>query len=208
MATQAITSPYWVGNMGHMQRWELGGPEFPYVKETASQAYANDDLLYFDTNGTIAICTVDGGTPTLLNVGIAGQASKAATGTTGASVLLFPIRSSDLFIGNVHHETVGSAITALTDLAPATRTRAICKSSTVPTGAPAGTTWRVSKDAAAEGAADATGHVTIVGFPLRSRVGGVLSAIGDTYGLVLFRFNDWSLASDGNPNVRVLQLSS
>ncbi len=191
--------------MIHAQRWELGGPEYPHVKETASQTYAVDDLVYGDSNGTIAICTVDGGTPTLLNSVVAGQASKAATGVTGASVLLYPIRSTDLFIGNVHHETVGSAITALTDQFDV---RSICKSSTVPTGAPAGTTWRVSKDATPEGAADANGHVTIVGFPLRTRIGGVLAAIGDTYGLVLFKFNDWSMASDGNPNGRVLQLSS
>mgnify|MGYP001614795838 FL=1 len=191
--------------MGHMQRWELGGPEYPHVKETAAQTYAVDDLVYFDSNGTIAICTVDGGTPTLLNVVVAGHPSKAATGVTGGSVVLLPIKSSDLFIGNVHHETVGSAITALTDQGDV---RSICRSATVPTGAPAGTTWRVSKDAVPEGAADANGHVTIVGFPLRTRIGGVLAAIGDTYGLVLFKFNDWSMASDGNPNARVLQLSS
>ncbi len=192
MATQAISNPYWVGNMGHMQRWELGGPEYPHVKETASQAYLADDLLYFDSNGTIAICTVAGSTPDLLTSVVAGQPSKAATGVTGGSVLLYPIKSSDLFIGNVHHQTVGSAITALTDQCDV---RSICRSSTVPTGAPAGTTWRISKDASPEGASDANGHVTIVGFPLRTRIGGVLAAIGDTYGLVLFKFNDWSLSS-------------
>src|SRR5881396_2718500 len=115
MATMPIANPFWAGSMIHAQRWSLGGPEYPNVKETASQTYLTDDLVYYDSNGTIAICTVDGGTPTLLNSVVAGQPSKAATGTTGQSVLFWPIRSTDLFIMNVHHETVGSAITALTD---------------------------------------------------------------------------------------------
>lgn len=195
MATQVIIQPYYAGSTRHVQRWTLGGPEYPYIKETAAQTYGAGDLVYGDANGTIAICTVDGGTPTLLSSQVAGQASKAATGTTGGSVLLFGIMNDERFFMNIHHETPASAVGAQTDLFDQF---SICKS---------GGFWKASKDAAAESASLALGHGTFLGFALRHPVGGVINAITDIYCLALVKFNTWSLASDGDPNKRVLQLS-
>lgn len=207
MATQVIMQPYFTGNPKSTQQF-WGGPEYPHVKETASQSYAIGDLIYYDTNGTIAIATVDGGTPTLLTSVVAGQALKAATGTTGANVYFRQIKTGDLFIVNVHHETPASAVTTLTDLCDI---RGLCRSSTVPTGQPAGTTWRLSLDAAGESATLANGDMTIVGFPLKSPIGGVAAAIGDIYGLVLAQFNAWSQSTDAGSDPaprRILQLPS
>lgn len=195
MATQVIIQPYYAGSIGHLQRWTLGGPEYPLIKETAAQTYGAGDLVYGDANGTIAICTVDGGTPTLLNSQVAGQASKAATGTTGSSVLLFAIRNDERFFMNIHHETPASAVGAQTDLFDQL---AVCKS---------GGFWKASKDAAAESASLSNGHVTVIGFALRHPVGGTIIALTDIYPLAMVKFNTWSIATDGNPNQRVLQLS-
>lgn len=192
MATQTVIQPYYAGSLNHTQVSFWGGPEYPNVKETASQAYGIGDLLQFDTNGTVAIAGVDGGTPTLLATLVAGQAIKAATGTTGASVLFRVILATDLFFVNVHHETLATSVGALTDIGT---TRSIAKISGK---------WKVSKDADAEDADTAQGHVTILGCPLRHPVGGVVNAITDTHALLTVHFNAYSHASDGNPNDRVL----
>lgn len=181
----------------------MGGPEYPHIKETASQTYKVGDLLYGDSSGTIAIATVDGGTPTLLNGEVAGQAIKDASGTTGQNVLFRRIRSEDLFFFSVHHQTEASAITAQADLFDVL---GLCKSTLGVGGATVAASWRISKDAAGESATLANGDVRVLGIPLRHPIGGALLTIGDTFGLLLAKFNVISAASDGNPFRRVLQL--
>lgn len=192
MATQQVIQPYSAGSLIEQSPKFWGGPENPDVKETASQTYGVADLLYFDTNGTIAIATVDGGSPTLLNSEVAGQAVKAATGTTGTSVLFRVILATDLFFINVYHVTLGSSVGALTDIGDE---GTIAKASSV---------WRLSKDAGAVSSSLANGHVKIVGYPLRHPAGGVVNAITDTHALLTVHFNVWSMATDGNPNQKVL----
>lgn len=199
MATQTIMQPYYAGSQINRERWFVGGPEYTHIKETASQSYGIGDLLYADSNGTIAIATVDSGTPTLLSSPVAGIAIKKATGTTGQNVLFPAILCTDLFFMNVHHETPSSAVTAQTDLFDV---RSVCKSSGY---------WKVSKDAAGESATLAVGHVSILGFPLRHPIGQTLVTIGDIGGLVLVKWNVFSHSTDAGADpagIRVLQLSS
>src|SRR6266567_3659417 len=114
MATINRIQPYWAGSsLNDAESLFRGGLEYPHWKETASQTYGVGDMLYLDASGTIALCTLTG---TQLTSAIVGQAITAATGTTGASVFLRVIRPDDLFLMNVVHTTVASAVTAQTQL--------------------------------------------------------------------------------------------
>ena len=190
MATISRIQPYWAGNsLNATEPLFHGGPEALHWKETASQSYGVGDLLYLDTNGTIAICTLTG---TIHNSAIIGQAITAATGTTGASVFLRVIRPDDLFVMNVTHTTVASAVTVQTLLGLRKGLQKLVSC------------WGADIENAVEGAADALARVKIVDFPLRSPSGETV-AIGDVLGLELVNFVPFSMASDGNPNQFVLQ---
>lgn len=183
------TPSYYVGDA---VATAVGTGAMPYIKETASQTYGIGDLVYLDSNGTVAICTK---TSNKLNSAVLGVAARAASGTTGAPTYVMTIRPCDVFIMNVYHSTAASSVSALTQLGTV---RGIINVS--------GTSnrWAVDIENTAEDASTALGYVRIVGFPTGT-YNGVVQTIGDTNGLVLVQFNSWSLATDGNPNLRILQ---
>jgi hypothetical protein len=170
-----------------------GTGSMPYIKETASQSYAVGDLVYLDSNGTIAICT---NTSQKLNSQILGQAARAASGTTGAPTYVQVIRPCDVFIMNVFHGTPASSVTALTQLGVV---YGIFKHTT--------TSNRFTVDiqnTTVEDGTTALAKVRVVGFPTGT-YNGAVQAIGDTNGLVLVQFITFSIETDGGNIVRNLQ---
>lgn len=154
------------------------------------------DLIYLDSNGTLAVCGV---TSTKLNTAIAGQACEAATGVTGTAVKFRAIRPDDIYAMNVFHATAASAITAQTQMGSVF---GIIK----PTAS--GSKWQVDiENTTTEDGTTALAKVMVVGFPSINPADGVANTIGDIYGLVLVRFLPFTIATDGAPFTRNLQLA-
>lgn len=198
--TQVLAQPRWFRNdlgaegpmlRGHGVSSTVGDGEEPYIKETASQTYDVGDLVYLDSNGTIAICTT---TSSKLNSAILGIAAKDATGTTGAPAFVHVIRESDVYVMNVLHSTVASSVTNQDQMGDV---YGIILSSGK---------WRVDiENTTVEDGATALARVKIVGFPVQTKHNNVVSTIGDTHGLVLVKFLPFSIATDGSPFTRILQ---
>lgn len=173
----------------------VGGEEYPHFKETASQSYNIGDLVYLDSNGTVAICTVS---TDRLNSKILGLAVKEATGTTGDDVLIQVIRPGDYFIMGVHHGTEASAVTAQTQLGAVF---GVDKQTVTGNGT---SIWCVNiEDAVTEADADLA-RVRCVGFPLKNPFdAGSLTrpAIGDVYGLMIVQFLMSNGPTDGADSV-------
>jgi len=178
-----------------------GGPEYPYFKETAGQTFKAGDLLYLDTNGTVAICTLTG---QQLNSKIVGQATKDASGVTGTQVYFRVIRPDGIWCMNVMHATAASAVTALTQLGALFGLR---KDTVTGNGT---NIWSVDIENAVTGATADLARVKVVGFPLKNPFdAGTLTrpAIGDIYGLVLVQFIMNASDTDGNPSLmNILQM--
>lgn len=169
-----------------------------YFKETASQSWTAGDLIYLDANGTLALATS--------TTAIAGQALGAASGVTARPVQFHVIRPDDVYVMNVYHGTAASAVTVLTQLANNSGagwalTRVAGSSSR----------WCVDiENTTVEDGSTALARVMIIGFhPKGVNTSGVEvdTAIGDTYGLVRVKFVPFSIASDGTPQTKVLQLA-
>ena len=204
MATQVRMNPRWHRNdlgaegpmlRGHAVSSTVGAGEEPYIKETAAQVYDVSDLVFFDTNGTIAVCTV---TTSRLDSAILGLAARDATGTTGAPAFVNVIRESDVYMMNVFHSTLALSVTNQDQLGDV---RGIILTGTVGTDSK----WHVDIENAVEGGADSLARVKIVGFPVQTKQNNVVSTIGDTHGLVLVKFLPFSAASDFLPFQRILQ---
>lgn len=184
-----------------------GGAMASYFKETASQSWVAGDLIYLDTNGTLAICTTSSNQ---LNSAIAGQALYSATGVTGTAVQFHPIRADEVYLMNVYHSTAASAVTAQTLLANNSGVGyAVIRASD---GSASGNCWMVDIENTAnlEDATHNLARVKIVGFELQTAIDStgnqVVPALGDIYGLVKVQFLTFSIASDGTPFQRLLQL--
>lgn len=179
----------------------MGGPEYPHFKETASQSYKAGDLVYLDTNGTVAICTLS---TDRLNSKVLGIAVKNATGTTGNEVYIQVIRPTDIFCMGVHHGTEASAVTAQTQLGSIF---GVDKQTVSGNGT---AIWCVNIEDAVTGASSDLARVKCVNFPLKNWFdAGSLTrpAIGDIYGLMLVQFIMNSCDTDGNPSLtNILQL--
>jgi hypothetical protein len=112
MATITPTQAQFLGNVRGGPAILAGGSEHSQIKETASQTYAAGAPVYKDSNGTIAVATASSNIVGLLY----GFAMKAATGTTGASVVVRPVKPGDRYIMNcVGTSTVITALTMLGD---------------------------------------------------------------------------------------------
>jgi len=175
-----------------------------YLKETASQSWKINDLLYIDTNGTIAICTTSSNS---LNSAIAGLALAKASGVTGQQVQLDVIRPDEIFQMSVWHSTAASAVTAQTNLTKIYRVR-------YDTAAlPAGTAgkWVVDiENTTTEDATTALAKVQVVRFyegraPTTTAGVDVMCSIGDIYGRVLCKFVHQTARTDGSNLVRNYQ---
>ena len=207
------TQPQWVdSNLNDTHPLMKGGPEEPYIYEAATQTYGVGDLVYVDSSGWIAICTLTG---VRLNSAVAGIAVQAATNNASGAVAntyLRAIRKDDIFAMNVFHATPASAVTAQNLLGTV---RGVRKDTLTQFGTSI-TAWGVDIENAVEGGADALARVKIIGFVQRGLIfeadGTVQTnkavAIGDTYGLVLVQFLPWSAASDFNPFIRILQFDT
>jgi hypothetical protein len=178
-----------------------------WVKETAGQTFGIGDLVYFDSNGTVAICGV---TSFNLNTAILGIAQTAATGVTGASVRVRVISPNDRFLMNIFHTTAASAVTAQTQLG----TPVIYALRNNAAALPTGTTgkWVVDLTTTPESAGVNLGRVVITGFLLAPDVAplattGVYAspAIGDIYAPVIVKFLPVVMASDGASHLYALQ---
>lgn len=192
MATQTRMQPVFQKSGLNQSPAMYGGPEATEFKETASQTYGIGDLIYLaGSAGTLSICTT---TSTKLDSAIAGQATKAATGVTGAAVHFRAIRPDDIYVANVYHSTIGSAVSAQAQLG-------VCYGLIL-----ISSKWHVDiENTTTEDGTTALGRVVVVGFPTYSP-DSVRCAIGDTYGFVLVRFLKDIVATDGSPQTRILQL--
>lgn len=185
-----------------------GASGFAYFKETASQTYLVDDLVYLDPNGTVAICTTTSGATNgnVLNSAVLGQADANATGVTGAQVSGHVIRPDDIYVMNVFHHTVGSAVSAQTQLGTVRGIRRTTGSDNTQ-GA---VVWAVDIENAVESSSVALAYVQIIGFPtqgLNSAGAPIQTAgIGDTYGLVYVKFLTYSFNTTINGFQRNLQM--
>lgn len=202
MATLSRANPIYFGSILSQDCAQfVGGLEYPHFKETASQVYVKGDLLYLDSNGTIALCTLTG---QVLNSRIAGHAETAATGVTGTNVFMQVIKPTDIWCMNVMHATPASAITAQTQLGSlfGLRRDTVSGNGTL--------LWGVDIENAVTGATADLARVKVVGFPLKNPFdAGSLTrpAIGDIYGLVLVQFIMNAADTDGNPSLgNILQL--
>lgn len=178
----------------------VGGPEYPTIKETASQTYPIGALVYQDSNGTIALCT---NSSDKLDSAIAGQALKAATGVTGGNVYFRAIRATDVYIMNIYHTTVASAVTAQTDIGVIYGIF-YNTSATLTTGS--NSKFVIDKvNTSVESSTVCLARVKVIGFPRTSPVDGSPNAVGDTYGFCFVQFQAYSAATDGAPSIHVLQ---
>jgi hypothetical protein len=104
-------------NLPGTQPSQHGGVGETYFKETASQSYKINDLIYLDSNGTIAVCTTSTtNSVAQLTSAVLGLAETAATGTTGTAVKFNGITPNQTYIMNAYHPTEASAVFAQTDL--------------------------------------------------------------------------------------------
>lgn len=169
----------------------VGGLEAQGYVETASQTYGVADLLYLDSNGTVAKCTVDGSAR--LNSKVLGLAEQAAVGTAGTPAKVRVLTPWDVVLMNVYHATLASSVTAQTQLGTVLPIQLV------------NSIWRVDLTVASpEGNGVKQGYVTVVGFPTTAP-DGTKSTIGDTHGLVWVRFNEWTISADGVAQLRILQ---
>lgn len=212
--TMKLINPQLVGtNLGGSviapgQFGNQAGTEENEYKETASQTYGVGDLVYLDTNGTVAICTTTAGATggNVLNSAVLGQAEKAATGTTGAQAVGHFIRPDDIYIMNIYHHTAASATSNQNQLGTV---RGIQK--TVSTdNTQSAVVWAVDIENAVENTTLSNAYVQIVGFPKTGTLSdGTLTQSGagpgDTYGLVYVKFLPYSIASNGSTFRRNLQ---
>ena len=202
MATHTLVNPRYrkgTNNSGPIF-YGYGGPtlttggENTTLKETAGQSYRVNDLVYVDSNGTIALVTESTDT---VNSAILGQAARAATGVTGAPAYVMVWRPEDRFEMQVFHSTPASAVTALTQRG---QIYSIKKDEN------GNDTYHVDIETTTlEDQNVAIARVQVVGFPEGEIINGVVSTIGDQYGWVIVKPLEWSIGSDGDPRVRCLQ---
>jgi hypothetical protein len=161
-----------------------GGPEEPWVKETAGQTYKVADLVYLDANGTIAICTNAAGVE---NSAILGLAVQPATGVTGTNAYVEVIRPDSIVEMNIYHGTPASAALTQAMLGQVCQVKLVSG------------VWVVDIETAIatiEGAAAALAKAQIVGF---------VNAVGDFYARVLVKFLPFTIQTNGAGLVRNLQ---
>ncbi len=201
MATLGLILPQLVNDsIPGVQPQQRGGAMDPTFIEAASQTYRVNDLIYVDTSGNTAICTVNGSVQ--LDGEIAGLASSAATGTTGATANLHVIRANDVVLMNVYHATPASAVGTQAMVGDVF---AIIKP--VATGK-----WHVDITNAVEGATDALARVRCIGFETNKAIDStgtwITPALTDIYALMKVHFLPLSAASDSDPfQKRILQFA-
>ena len=194
MATQTLIQPYLVSSSIHASANFVGGVENPEFIEVASSGWEQGALLYIDGDGKVAIAT---NSSQKVNSPVSLQATKAATGTTGAAVHARVIHPTDIYMMNVYHTTAASAVTAQNQLGDIFGIYYVAATEKFHVDLVNTTT---------EDGTTALAKVQCVGFP-RKNVDGVDCDFTDVYGLMLVKFLPFTIASDGSPMTRNLQLS-
>jgi hypothetical protein len=200
VAIQPIHQPMYRRNMFGLKAPLFGGPERPLLKETASQTYTAGDLLYIDSNGTVAICTTSSDA---LNVTVLGQATKAATGVTGATVRFRAIIPGDIYLMNAFHTTSASAVAAQATFANPTCRKGIwmkagaysTTAAPLTTNTGTGSQWAIDFVTAGEGTTTAQAYGVIIGCPDRAP-DGTLNALTDVHTNLEFMFMNYSFSTD------------
>lgn len=192
MATQTIRYPRRVGSLlNATEPLRRGGPEMKtYFKEAATQTYVAGDFVYLDSNGKVAICTVDGSSR--LSSAIAGIASKKATGVTDSDVMIEALRGDDIVEMNIYHSTLGSAITNINQVGKVYGIKKVSGK------------WVVDLENG-----EAVGEASTLSL-IRVQVVSLspFDAVGDTYGRVWVRFPELSISSTGTiARTRIRQLA-
>lgn len=185
MATIALSQIRYLKREGGGSRRFRGGiEETGFLREDASQTWDAGALLRADDDGDIEIAVGSEGT-----VGaFALQAMEDATGTEGSDVFGAVLDPRDIYVANVYHATAASALTNRNQLNGVYAVKLVSG------------LWHVDIENTAEDATTSNGCVQVVGFYDED-------ALGDVYGRVLVKFIQYSLASDGNPNRKVLQFA-
>jgi hypothetical protein len=180
-----------------------------WLKETAGQTWGVDDFIYIDPSlGTLSICTT---ATSQMNSPIAGLAGAKASGVIGAPVLLNITRPETVYAMNVWHSTAASAVAAQAVLG---NVYALFNSASAqPTGTNGCWAVDIENFAAIEDATHALARVQVIGF-YQGRVftndtpsvEAEAAYATDIYGKVLVKVVPFSIASDGSPFTRVIQL--
>ncbi len=181
--------------------------EGTYVIETASQTFGVDDFVYFDANGTIAICTT---TSNRLNSAIGGLAGQKASGVTGNPVLVNRIRPDTVLRMSVFHTTPSLAVAGQAAMGGVYGVFNLVTA--VPTGT--GGIWAVDliNTATMEDTTHALAKVQVVGF-YQGRVFTSASPsvevdanyLTDIYGQVLVKVVSFTINTAGGGLIRNIQ---
>jgi hypothetical protein len=184
MAVQPLAAPRWLRDSSNNAKPPFeGGPEASWLVEDAAQTYKPGALLYIDTStGKLKIATA--------STALALQAVTAASGAEDTGVHGKILRPEDRWLVNVYHSTPASAVTTLDLLTKRFRIAIVNGFAHVDI-----------ENTTVEDGTNALARVKVVGFVPE------LSAIGDRYGLVVARFVNRSIATDGAPHTEVLQLA-
>lgn len=175
------------------------------------------DLVYLDSNGTVAIC---GTTSHKLNTPILGVAQQAATGVTGNQVRVRVINPSDVWVMNGFHTTVATSASAQTMLQPNVPFGIYYDTAALPTGT--GGKWCVDLINTSPETGGTLARLQVVGFVLDPDTDIVLTsglattagsiggsylgpAIGDGFPPLLVKFLPFSVQSDGSAHTYNLQ---
>lgn len=200
MATQVLSKPRYVKNLQALPPPAIiDGNTYKFCIETASQTYDAGDLVYIDSNGTIAIATTSSGSQ---NSSLLGIAARDATGTTGAVAYVYPFRPGDVYAFNLFHTTAASAVGTQTRYG---ETYGIYyDTAAAPTGT--GGAWCVDLiTTTLEDATTAVKKVMVMDAPDRG-FDGAANVIGDIYAVVHCIIVPWSRATDGVPHANNMQL--
>lgn len=198
MATHSLTQPIYARSLIGRCPQPIGGPESnSWFVEDASETYKAGTLVYRDSSGALAICTVDG-TPNS-NGQILGQAltDGGNLSADGGSPRVRPILPSDVYLMQVYHGTASSAVTALTQLDTEYGLRFIDPN------------WHIDIQTTVGGTTNALQRVKIIGFPFGRVINGTLNTLGDIYGWAYVQFLSIAVdndATNGDAYFRILQL--
>ena len=180
------------------------GNTYKSLIETALQTYKQNDLVYIDSNGTIAIATTSSGKQ---DSALLGQAARAATGTTGAAAYVIPFRPGDVYAFNLWHSTAASAVG--TQATYAVKNYGLFwDANPLGTGTGTNSKWVVDLvNTTTEDGSVALAKVKVIDCPAFA-FDGATNVIGDIYAVVHCIIMPFSLATDGTPRNSNMQWSS
>lgn len=203
MATQVPRKPRYIKSLIALSPPAIAdGTTYHSLIETAAQTYKRGDIVYIDSNGTVAIATVSSGK---VNSAMLGIAKRDASGVTGAAAYVEPFRVEDVYEINLYHTTPASAV--LTQATYGVKAYGLYYD---PAALPGGTggAWGVDLiNTTVEDGSTALAKVRIIDCP-RTTMDGLPNAITDIYAVVHVIILPWTARTDGSNRVSNMQWSS